>query len=155
MRKLILAAVMLSGCVTEGQMQRRTDQLNAAYERSFQAVRYEYSRDGEVHRLSTVLAGKVGQTALPVEMQQAVFQAIETGCGFSADTFKEFRVVRQGPPVWYEVWVFDPEPQAGGMGKGVSVVLTYDPQKNVTDVGFNGPPSLCSWSQQAGGARAD
>lgn len=144
--KLILAAVMLSGCVTEGQMQRSTDQLNATYERSFQPVRYEYSRDGNVDRVSTVLAGEVGPTALPVDMQPAVFQAIEAGCGFSADTFKEFRVVRRGPPVWYEVWVFDPEPQTGGMGKGVSVVMTYDPQKNVTDVRFNGPSSLCSWS---------
>lgn len=153
MRKLILATIFLSGCVTEGQMQRTTADLNAAYAKSFHPMRYEHSRHNGVDVVRTVLAGQVGQSGLNAEQQQVVFKQIESGCGFPVDSFKEVRVVEHGPLSGYEVWVFDPQPQTNGPGTGVSVVFTYNPDTNMTKVAFSGPPQVCSWSESARGNR--
>lgn len=147
MRKLVLLTVLLSGCSSEGQMQRTTDDLNAAHAKNFDPLRYEHSRTNGVDLVRTVLAGNVGPSGLSAELQQAVFKHIESGCGFPAEALKEVRVVEHRPLTGYEVWVFDPQPQAGGMGTGISVVFTYNPKTNITDVAFNAPPRVCSWAQ--------
>lgn len=69
-------------------MRQTTEQLNASYEKNFHPMRLEYSRNGEVDRIRTVLAGEVGESALTADMRQVVFTQIEARCGFSASSLK-------------------------------------------------------------------
>ena len=145
MRRLILTFALLSGCAGSGGLAQQTSKLNAALEAQYAPLRYEYAQMGDVSRVSTVLAGEVGQTAASEVFQQAILAHIKASCGFDAEALKEVRVVRHQAPVWYEVWVFDPAPRKeGSSGTGVSVVMTYDAGTGITDLSFRGPAKVCS-----------
>ena len=142
MRSLILVIALLAGCAADPAAQ--THKLNAALDAQYSPMRYQYSQTGSVMRLETALAGEVGQTVANDETRRAILDYMRSNCGFDEKALRDVRVVRHQPPVWYEVWVFDSSAQGGRGATGVSVVMTYRPDIDKTDISFRAPGKICT-----------
>ena len=139
---LILLAVSLSGCVALNSSFNPAISYNEKQEAAFQPTRAEYTtfNNGASSVLSFgVWAGDLGVTAANDQYQVLIYEKFEQNCGLHKDDLKEIRIVKHEPNFWYEVWVFnDDQSQRSDKTSGMSVVMKYAPDTNITEVNLIG-----------------
>ena len=130
---------LIVGCSSISGMQSQVDTMNRQLESNYSPVRAKLTNfDGGATGLQVgVWAGESGDTVFHEKQQELIFENIEKHCGYKKESLYEVRVVRYTETQWYEVWVFNnPESKREDKKSGVSVLVRFNPQTQLTQTSF-------------------